>query len=103
MDHNRKQSGAWPKELLFGILGIVLTIALGVLAIHYNKQLTDFANMSGYSLAGMFLIAFIASSTFSLTPIAMPYWLITIWLPHILAPQYGILAPVWVALVTAST
>ena len=102
MDLNRKRSGPWSKELLFGILGITLTIALGVLAIHYNKELTDFANMSGYSLAGMFLIAFIASSTFSLTPIAMPYWLITIWLPRVLAPQYGIWAAVWVALVTAA-
>ena len=102
MDHSRKQSGLWSKELLFGILGITLTIALGVLAIHYNNELTDFANMSGYSLAGMFLIAFIASSTFSLTPIAMPYWLITIWLPRVLAPQYGIWAAVWVALVTAA-
>ena len=103
MHRDKKQSGLWSKkELLFAILGILITITLGVLAIYYNKELTNLANMSAYSLAGMFLVAFVASSTFSITPIAMPYWLITIWLPHILAPQYGIWAAVWVALVTAA-
>ena len=103
MHREKTQLGLWSKkELIFGILGVLITITLGVLAIYYNKQLTNLANMSAYSLAGMFLIAFIASSTLSITPIAMPYWLVTIWLPHILAPQYGIWAAVWVALVTAA-
>ena len=31
----------------------------------------------------------------------MPYWVVTLTLPTVLAPQYGIWAPVWVAMVTA--
>jgi len=49
----------------------------------------------------MFVFAFIASSLFSIAPIAMPYWIVTIWLPSLLAPQFGIWAAVWVMLVTA--
>ena len=49
----------------------------------------------------MFLLAFITCSALSITPFAMPYWVVTLTLPTVLAPQYGIWAPVWVALVTA--
>ncbi len=97
------QKGHWArKELIWGLLGVVLTIGLGFLAIYYNDELKDIANISGYGLTGMFLIAFVASSTFSITPVAMPYWIITIMLPNILAPKYGIWAAVWVTLVTAT-
>ena len=102
MNQDSKHRELWSKkELLFGMLGIVLTIALGFLAVYFNDDLKNLASANNYGLAGMFIFAFIASSTFSITPIAMPYWIVTLTLPDILAPQYGIWAPVWVALVTA--
>ncbi len=102
MNQDSKHRELWSKkELFFGMLGIVLTIALGFLAVYFNDDLKNLASANNYGLAGMFIFAFIASSTFSITPIAMPYWIVTLTLPDILAPQYGIWAPVWVALVTA--
>jgi membrane protein DedA with SNARE-associated domain len=102
MEHSQQQSGFFSKrEIFFGVLGVVLTIAVGFLVIFYRDNLQDLASLSNYGLAGMFIFAFIASSTFSITPIAMPYWVVTLTLPGILASRYGIWAPVWVALVTA--
>lgn len=102
MNRDTKQTELWSrKELFIGILGIVLTIALGFLAVYFNNDLKKLANAQNYGLIGMFIFAFIASSTFSITPIAMPYWVVTLTLPNILAPRYGIWSPVWVALVTA--
>jgi membrane protein DedA with SNARE-associated domain len=49
----------------------------------------------------MFLLSFIACSFFSITPVAMPYWIMAIVLPTFLAPRYGIWAAVWVTLITA--
>jgi membrane protein DedA with SNARE-associated domain len=103
MQQGNKQTKhqAW-KDIVYGFTGVILTVGLGFLAIYFNDELKEIANISNYSLAFMFLIAFIASSTFSITPVAMPYWVITIMLPNILAPRYGILAAVWVTLVTAT-
>lgn len=102
MQDSRQPEHRAKAELIYGLIGVVLTIGLGFLAIYYNEELKEIANMSEYSLAGMFLIAFIACSTFSITPVAMPYWIVTIMLPNFLAPKYGIWAAVWVTLVTAS-
>ena len=102
MHHAKQRSNFFSKkEIIFGVLGIVLTIALGFLAIYFRDDLKNLASVSNYGLVGMFIFAFIASSTFSITPIAMPYWVVTLTLPSILASRYGIWAPVWVALVTA--
>jgi membrane protein DedA with SNARE-associated domain len=103
MKQEDKQGGLWARKgLVFGLLGVVLTIGLGFLAVYYSDELKDIANANNYGLIGMFLFAFIASSTFSVTPIAMPYWVVTLTLPTIMAPRYGIWSPVWVALVTAT-
>jgi membrane protein DedA with SNARE-associated domain len=102
MHHAKKPTGLFTKkELFFGGLGIILTIALGFLVIYYSNDLKNLASVKDYGLAGMFLLTFIASSIFSLTPIAMPYWVVTFTLPGILAGRYGVWAAVWVAIVTA--
>ena len=88
------------KEIIFGVLGIVLTIALGILAVHFSNELKNLDTVSKYGLAGMFLLAFITCSALSITPFAIPYWVVTLTLPTLLAPRYGIWAPVFVALVT---
>jgi membrane protein DedA with SNARE-associated domain len=102
MHYTKQRSSFFSKEEIFyGVVGIVLTVALGFLAIYFRDDLKNLANVSNYGLVGMFIFAFIASSTLSITPIAMPYWVMTLTLPSILASRYGIWAPVWVAVVTA--
>jgi len=63
---------------------------------YYSNDLKNLANIKNFGLAGMFLLTFLASSIFSLTPVAMPYWVLTFTLPGILAARYGIWAVVWV-------
>jgi len=59
------------------------------------------ARIAGYSLAGVFLIAFIAGSAFSFVAIPIPYWLLVFTLSSVLAPQWGLLAPIWVGMTSA--
>ena len=102
MHYAKQRSGFFSKEeIFFGVVGIVLTVTLAFLAIYFRDDLKNLANVGNYGLAGMFIFAFIASSTLSITPIAMPYWIMTLTLPSILASRYGIWAPVLVAVVTA--
>ena len=101
MQQDKKKSFWSQKEVLFSILGILLTICLGFLAIYLSKDLKNLTSITNYGLAGMFLLAFITCSALSITPFAIPYWLVILTLPAALAPRYGILAPVWVALVAA--
>jgi len=92
----------WPKRVIYlGALAIVATIALCVAAVFYKDELMSIANMAGYSLLGVLIIAFIAGSTVSITAIPVPYWLLVFTLPGVLAAQWGILAPVWVGLISA--
>lgn len=90
-----------PKEAYFGALGIVATIALSVVAIYYKDELMGIAFMAGYSLAGMLIVAFLAGSVLSLTAVPVPYWLLVFTLPSVLASRWGLLAPVWVGLISA--
>ena len=86
MHHVKKHTGLFTKqEIFFGSLGIILTIVLGFLVIYYSNDLKNLANIKNFGLAGMFLLTFLASSIFSLTPVAMPYWVLTFTLPGILA------------------
>ena len=89
------------KEIWIGALAIVVTIGLCVAAIIYRDELMGIANMAGYSLLGVLIIAFIAGSTVSVTAIPVPYWFLVFTLPSVLAPQWGVLAPVWVGLISA--
>ena len=89
------------RELYLGVLALVLTIALCAAAIYYKDDLMSMASMAGYSLLGVLIISFIAGSTVSVTAIPVPYWLLVFTLPGVLASRWGILAPVWVGLISA--
>ncbi len=92
----------WPKkEVYLGALGIVATIVLCVAAIYYKDELVNMEYLAGYSLLGMLIIAFIAGSVFSFTAVPIPYILLVFTLPSVLAPQWGILAPIWVGIISA--
>ncbi len=92
----------WPKrELYLGALAIVATIALLVVAIYYKDDLMNIVNLAGYSLLGVLIIAFIAGSIVSVTVVPVPYVILVFTLPSVLASQWGILAPVWVGLISA--
>jgi membrane protein DedA with SNARE-associated domain len=89
------------KEIFLGALAIIITIALCIVAIYYKDTLLNVAYIEGYSLLGVLIIAFIAGSTVSVTAIPVPYWLVVFTMPGVLAPQWGILAPVWVGITSA--
>ncbi len=92
----------WPKkEVYLGALGIGGTIVLCIAAIYYKDELMKIEAMAGYSLLGMLIIAFVAGSVFSFTAVPVPYWLLAFTLPSVLAPQWGILAPIGVGLTSA--
>jgi membrane protein DedA with SNARE-associated domain len=89
------------RDIYLGVLTIVVTVALCVLAIRYQDYLMSMARLAGYSLLGVFIIAFIAGSLFSFAAIPIPYWLLVFTLSSVLAPQWGLLAPVWVGMTSA--
>lgn len=92
----------WPKkEIYLGVLAIVFTIGLCAAAIYYKDDLMNIDYMAGYGLLGLLIISFIASSTFSITAVPLPFWLLVLTLPSVISSQWGILAPVWVGLTTA--
>jgi len=92
----------WPKrEIFLGALAMVATIAFCVATVVYKDDLMKIANVAGYSLLGVAVVAFIAGSTLSFIAIPVPYWLLVITMSSVLAPQWGILAPVWVGLTSA--
>ena len=89
------------KEIYLSALAVVVTVAFCVAAIVYKDDLMSMAYMAGYSLLGLFIISFIAGGPLSATAIPVPYWLLVLTLPGVLAPQWGILAPVAVAMTSA--
>jgi len=88
------------KNFILGAVGLVLTVAICVFGFVYQDEITNREIAQKYGLIGVFLIAFIAASAFSVLPIPIPYFLVTFFSPSILSPQFGILAPVYVSLVT---
>ena len=92
----------WPKkEIYLGALALVATTALSVTAIAYRNELMNLTHMTGYSLLGVLIIAFIAGSMVSVLAIPVPYWILVFTLPSVLASQWGILSPVWVGVASA--
>lgn len=89
------------KELIIGFTALMVTVALCTSAIIYKDEFMAIANMAGYSLLGMLIVSFIAGSTVSVTAIPVPYWLLVLTLPGILANHWGIMAPIWVGLISA--
>ena len=92
----------WTKMGIFwAVLTVVVTVGLCVLAVLYQDEIAGIANIGGYSLIGVLVVAFIAGSLLSFIAIPLPYWLIVFTLPSVLKAQWGILAPVSVGLVSA--
>lgn len=89
------------KEIWIGALAIVATIGLFVAAVYYKDELMSSTYLARYGLAGVLIVAFIAGSTFSITAIPVPYWLLVFTLPGIIASEWGVLAPILVGLLSA--
>ncbi len=102
MSINREVKQWWSrKEVYLGVLAIVATLALAVAAVYYRDALMKVTYITGYSLLGVLVIAFIAGSLMSVTAIPVPYWLVVFTLPSVLAARWGVWAPVWVGVTSA--
>ena len=89
------------RELLLGGLALAVTIALFAAAFYYKDELMNTGWVAQFGLLGVLIVAFIAGSTFSITAIPVPYYLVVLALPPLISEQWGILAPVWVGLLAA--
>lgn len=89
------------KDIYIGAITVVVTVIVCILAIVYQEDLMEVAHMAGYSLAGVFLISLISGSVFSFVAIPLPYWLLVFTLSSVLAPEWGIMAPVFVGMTSA--
>ncbi len=99
---NQETEQHWPKkEIYLGALAIIATVTLCVAAIYYKDAIMGLTYLAGYSLLGILVVSFIAGSILSVTAIPVPYWLLVFTLPSVIAPHWGILAPVWVGLISA--
>ncbi|MFH1032378.1 MAG: VTT domain-containing protein [Chloroflexota bacterium] len=83
------------------LLAAILVVAVSLAVIYYGDNLMSMTLVARYSLIGMLAVAFLAGSTLSFIPVAVPYWLLLFTLPGVLAGQWGILAPVSVGLASA--
>src|SRR4030042_874579 len=81
------------KSIIVGVLSLLLTISICVVAIYYKDYLLDTRYLATYGLTGMLIVAFLGGSILSLIAIPVPYWLLVFTLPSILAPQFQIGAP----------
>ena len=102
MQQDKKESPWLKVEIIFGVLGIVLTIVLGFLAIHYSNTLKDYNNLSKWGLGracSRWPVHYLQRGEHY--PICSALLGGTLTLPTLLAARYGIWAPVWVALATA--
>ena len=89
------------KEISLGVLAIAATIGLCMAGIYFKDEIIDTTYLTRYGLLGVLIVSFVAGSTFSVTAIPVPYWLVVFTMPSILAPQWGMLSAVWVALISA--
>ena len=89
------------REIVIGVATIVVTVAVCVLAIIYQDELMEMAHIAGYSLLGVFIVSFVTGSAFAFVAIPVPYWLLVVTLSSVLAPHWGILAPVFVGLTSS--
>lgn len=89
------------REIFIGVATIVATVVVCVLAIVFQDELMEMANITGYSLLGVFIVSFVTGSAFAFVAIPVPYWLLVVTLSSVLSPQWGILAPVFVGLTSS--
>jgi membrane protein DedA with SNARE-associated domain len=89
------------KEITIGVVSLLLTVALCVVAVYYKDSFLDTTYFAKYGLVGMLIIAFLGGSLWSVMAVPVPYWLIVFTLPSVLAAQFGLGAPILVGLVSA--
>lgn len=89
------------KGIILGILTVVVTVALCVAVIYYKDALMSVVHIEKYGLLGVFIFAFIAGSVVNFVATPFPYWLLVFTVPSLLADSWGVLAPVWVGLLSA--
>jgi membrane protein DedA with SNARE-associated domain len=89
------------KGIILGVLTVVVTVALAFVVIYYKDALMSIVHIEKYGLLGVFVLAFIAGSVVNFVATPFPYWLLVFTVPSLLAPTQGVLAPLWVGLVSA--
>ena len=89
------------KAIVLGILSVVVTVALCVTVIYYRDFLMSVVHIEKYGLLGVFVFAFIAGSVVNFVATPFPYWLLVFTVPSLLADSWGMLAPVWVGMLSA--
>ena len=89
------------KGIILGILSVVVTVALCVAVIYYKDALMNVVHIEKYGLLGVFIFAFIAGSVVNFVATPFPYWLLVFTVPSLLASSWGMLAPVWVGMLSA--
>lgn len=98
----QKANQNWSKkEIWIGSLAIIATIGLCAAGILYKDEIMNATYIKSAGLLGVLVVSFVAGSTFSVTAIPVPYWLVVFTMPSILAAEWKILAPVWVGLMSA--
>ena len=102
MDTEQEVKRRWSrKEIWLGVVAILATIGLCVAAVYYKDELMNTEYLARFGLLGVLVVAFIAGSTFSVTAIPVPYWLVVFTLPGVLKTDPAILSPIWVGLMSA--
>lgn len=99
--HDSPRTKITRKDIILGVIATIPTIILSILGIYYRSELLNISGLVGYSIIGMLVISFAAGSLLSFTAVPVPYWFFVFTLPTILAPKWGISAPVLVALISA--
>jgi membrane protein DedA with SNARE-associated domain len=89
------------KAIILGILSVVVTVAICVAVVYYRDALMSVVHIEKYGLLGVFVFAFIAGSVVNFVATPFPYWLLVFTVPSLLADSWGILAPVWVGMLSA--
>jgi membrane protein DedA with SNARE-associated domain len=88
------------RDITLGVLALIFTIALCVVAIYYKDYLLGAKYIATYGLLGMLIVAFLGGSLLSMIAIPVPYWLFVFTLPSVLAPQFQIGAPVLIGVIS---
>jgi membrane protein DedA with SNARE-associated domain len=92
--------GLSKKNIIVGIISLLLTISLCVVAIYYKDYLLDTKYVATYGLLGMLIVAFLGGSILSMLAVPVPYWLLVFTLPSILAPELQMGAPILVGIIS---
>ncbi len=89
------------KDVFLGVLTVIFTVVISVAGIYYRDRLVNISGIAGYSLLGLLVISLAAGSLLSFMAAPVPYWLFVFTLPTILAPKWGMWAPVSIGLTSA--